>query len=66
MINQQPSRAGEKVCPQCGESFVCGIAASGERCWCFDLPNVMPVKPDTACLCPNCLRQAIEAKAKEQ
>jgi len=62
MKNEEQSRAGERVCPQCGEPFVCGIAAGGQRCWCFDLPAVMPVKPDTACLCPNCLREAIEAK----
>jgi ribosomal protein L34E len=66
MKNDQQPRAGMRLCPQCGGRFVCGIAAGDDRCWCFDLPAVMPVRPDTACLCPNCLREAIEAKRKEQ
>jgi hypothetical protein len=42
------------------------MAAGEERCWCFDLPAVMPVRTDAACLCPNCLRDAIEAKRMEE
>lgn len=28
-------------------------------CWCAELPNVLPVKEDAACLCPKCLRAAV-------
>jgi hypothetical protein len=56
-----PSKTGSggRVCPNCGAAFTCGIAAGESRCWCFDLPPVMPVRADTACLCPACLAQAI-------
>jgi hypothetical protein len=58
-----------RICPQCGAAFVCGLAASDSldgdgiadvHCWCFDLPPVMPVRADTACLCPACLTKAIQ------
>jgi hypothetical protein len=56
---------GKRFCPQCGAAFVCGCAAAasaaGEfHCWCFDLPPVMAVRADTACLCPACLARAIQ------
>jgi hypothetical protein len=62
--SQPAANAGARRCPQCGAAFTCGIAAANSsssdvRCWCFDLPPVMPVRADTACLCPNCLARAI-------
>ena len=51
---------GVRRCPDCGAAFTCGLAAGAERCWCFDLPAVMPVRADTACLCPACLARAIQ------
>ena len=60
MNQEQNPGKGARLCPQCGAGFVCGIAAGGERCWCFDLPAVMPVRADTACLCPACLMKAIQ------
>lgn len=51
---------GYKSCPQCGTNFTCGIAEGGQTCWCFDLPNVVPVDEETACLCPDCLQKHIQ------
>lgn len=57
--------AGARICPQCGSAFVCGLAAAGGsaaedvRCWCFDLPAIMPVRADTTCLCRRCLLKAM-------
>lgn len=53
---------GERVCA-CGARFTCDLAAGKARCWCADHPRVMPVPgKDAACLCPDCLRKAVEAK----
>lgn len=60
MINEPP-RAGERTCPQCGTQFRCGVTAGDTACWCFALPPVMPVRADSACLCPECLRKATDA-----
>ncbi len=50
-------------CPRCGDTFSCGARADG--CWCQALPAVDPARlgddPAAAsCLCPYCLRQAVE------
>ncbi|MBC7814085.1 MAG: cysteine-rich CWC family protein [Burkholderiales bacterium] len=50
---------GSKVCPQCGAAFTCDISAGEAHCWCFDLPNVLPLREDASCLCSTCLRAAI-------
>ena len=56
------STRGERVCA-CGKRFTCDLAAGKERCWCADLPRVMPVPgADAACLCPDCLRKAIDRR----
>lgn len=52
-----------KTCARCGAGFGCGAKES--RCWCADLPPVMPVK-DAGCLCPDCLKKAIEEKIAAQ
>jgi AraC family transcriptional regulator len=51
-----------KICGRCGGSFTCD-AASG-KCWCFDLPKVMPIPGEapSGCLCPACLREAIKSQ----
>jgi hypothetical protein len=56
---------GARRCPECGAAFTCGLAAGDERCWCFDLPAVMPVRADTTCLCPACLAKAIQQQQQE-
>lgn len=55
---------GQRTCPRCGALFVCGLAAGEARCWCFDLPNVIPLSSldVEGCLCPDCLRAAIEMR----
>lgn len=62
MDSRKPDKTpkGLVVCPQCGAAFTCGVAAGEARCWCFDLPNIMPMRADSACLCPACLRDAIK------
>lgn len=49
------------VCIRCQAEFGCGAASGEKRCWCEDLPTVMPVT-DEGCLCPGCLRQEVEAR----
>jgi hypothetical protein len=54
-------RPGLRKCPQCGAEFVCGKEAGLDRCWCGDLPRVMPVVDDgSGCLCRDCLSAAID------
>lgn len=49
--------AGERTCPRCGARFVCGMEAGEKRCWCAELPAIVPSDPARAgCLCPACLR----------
>jgi hypothetical protein len=59
-MNDNP---GQRTCPRCGAHFTCGIAAGEERCWCFDLPNVIlltSIGSDEGCLCPDCLQAVIK------
>ncbi len=54
-----------RVCRGCGAEFGCGRAGGAERCWCADLPQVMPVPdPDADCLCPECLRKEIARRPR--
>jgi len=54
--------AGARQCA-CGASFTCDWSAGKSRCWCQDYPAVMPMNgTEAGCLCPDCLRQAIEAR----
>lgn len=52
------------TCAGCGAMFECGRGPGEARCWCADLPQVMPV-PDLGapCLCPACLEKEIERRA---
>jgi hypothetical protein len=49
-------RSETKPCPRCGAAFVCGIAAGESRCWCADLPAILPPNPAASCYCPACLK----------
>jgi len=65
--NMNMEKPGQRTCPRCGEAFTCGVAEA--HCWCFDLPNVMlmdEAKMNEGCLCPACLRAAIEAVQRPQ
>jgi hypothetical protein len=53
-----PGQINQKNCSACGVVFHCG-AASGTKCWCDDLPKLVPVV-GRDCLCPACLADAIE------
>jgi len=61
-VDNDSATQGQRACPRCGASFACGIAAGESRCWCFNLPNVIPLPSidGEGCLCPDCLRAAIE------
>jgi uncharacterized protein len=51
-----------KTCPKCQAKVECGIANGQESCWCFNLPRVLPLVENAACLCPECLQKQIAAK----
>jgi uncharacterized protein len=59
---QRPNRPScVKRCERCGTEFLCGPAAGKDKCWCDDLPSVGPIAGAACdCLCPACLRAAIE------
>lgn len=50
-----------KKCIRCSAEFGCGAESGEKRCWCEDLPAVMPVTEE-GCLCPACLRVEIAAR----
>jgi uncharacterized protein len=52
------------VCVRCGKEFSCGRKAGLKRCWCEDLPPVLPVVEGKDCLCPDCLRAISSASSK--
>ncbi len=47
-----------KNCSKCGKGFTCSSA----NCWCSEMPQVMPMNPEQGCLCPDCLKEAIDKK----
>ena len=51
-------------CERCGTEFHCGMTAGEPKCWCADLPRIMPLTTakTAACLCPDCLKREIEAR----
>jgi hypothetical protein len=50
--------ATEKICPECKTKF--GCSTDGSKCWCEDLPNVIPLTEGAECLCPDCLEKKIQ------
>ena len=49
-----------KMCSRCQAEFLCGPPPAAGRCWCEDLPPVLPLS-EADCLCPQCLREKITA-----
>ncbi len=47
-----------KICPKCNTSFVCNT----KKCWCQELPQIIPVNHNEECLCPQCLIDLIVEK----
>jgi hypothetical protein len=43
MDSQQKNGQAIIICKQCGYEFSCGSDAKSGKCWCHDLPNVMPL-----------------------
>jgi len=59
--NNQQHAQKLKRCPRCASEFVCGPDSETGRCWCAELPPIMPMT-DEGCLCPKCLRKEIAAR----
>ena len=53
----------QKQCSVCGSAFMCG-AGTNQKCWCDELPPLPPV-PGQDCLCPKCLAEAIQKRARK-
>lgn len=60
--NEQEKNFKTKVCRNCSAEFSCGHLGG---CWCSELPNIMPLEEGKDCLCPDCLKEVIDAKVKE-
>jgi uncharacterized protein (TIGR00290 family) len=58
---QVPTLEKQKQCVQCGVPFSCYT----KGCWCSELPMIMPMENITDCLCPACLKAAINEKLVE-
>ena len=54
----EPILEKAKQCVNCGLDFSC----YSNGCWCADLPMIMPMENITDCLCPTCLKAAINDK----
>lgn len=58
-------RPGERACPRCGATFVCGNEAGAPTCWCAELPPVLSLPANGAgCYCPACLRAIIAQQSE--
>lgn len=49
-----------RACPQCDAPFACGPGSNG-RCWCDNLPAIIPLVEGAECLCPACLKKTVVA-----
>lgn len=59
--NKAPTLEKYKLCNSCGKSFSCYTSG----CWCGELPRIMPMENIADCLCPVCLKSAINEKLVE-
>jgi hypothetical protein len=51
----------KKVCTECKKEFSCYTS----DCWCSELPQIMSLSETEDCLCPQCLKTAIDKKFEE-
>jgi len=48
-----------ETCFVCGAAFVCGATSASGKCWCAELPLIVPYTDSSTCLCPDCLKAKI-------
>ena len=41
-------------CNKCNSEFKCDIENGKNECWCFEYPNILPIKSDK-CVCKKCI-----------
>ncbi len=56
-VNERGS--ADHQCSNCKNRFVCEIEQGRDRCWCMDLPPVLPAEPGASCVCPDCLSRQV-------
>lgn len=61
MNYEAPVLEKHKKCVNCGKPFSCYTGG----CWCAELPMIMPMENITDCMCPGCLKAAIDEKLAE-
>ena len=49
-------------CTACGVAFECGRENRAPTCWCAELPRIMPLELQEACLCPVCLKARLRER----
>lgn len=49
-------------CSACGAAFACGHALGESRCWCAELPRILPLEAESSCLCPACLKAQVRQR----
>ena len=55
----------KKICPVCGTQFGCANLGDGTACWCAALPPLMELNSTSDCLCPDCLKIALQEKTEQ-
>jgi hypothetical protein len=60
---------GPDLCPLCGESNACGMAAGQGTCWCFTasvpaevIERIPAEQRDRACVCRACASKVAQAE----
>ena len=51
-----------KLCPECGNEFSCGVSNHTSPCWCRGFPAIVSVGQSSKCLCPDCLTKLIVSR----
>ncbi len=61
-MEQNPKKLKNTLkCEVCGSKFECEIANGKNKCWCFDYPNILPIKSNK-CICRKCIEEKINDK----
>ena len=61
-VSKLEIKGAQQQCSRCNITFECGIDL--KTCWCNEMPRLARkrIDPATSCLCPTCLRNAIDAQ----